>query len=41
MIILTVAISLLINPMITSVDGHHNKDEGETRKQAEEKTKKR
>ena len=38
--IFMVAISLLINPISVSVEGHHNKDNGEARKQAEDKTKK-
>ena len=40
MLILTVAISLLTNPIATSVEGHHNKNNGEARKQAEDQTNK-
>lgn len=38
--ILMVAVSLLLNPISVSVDGHHNKDNDDARKQAEDQTKK-
>ncbi len=40
LLIFMVAISLLINPISVSVDAHHNKDNGEARKQAEAQTEK-